>query len=373
VEIARRVAGSSKLETGDWTEQWIESLARDWNGIVGQIVACTDDMAQARAAMGRSLAWQEHLFAAGEYEAAAEIVMAVHRILARWGERDRAKALLRGSIETLESGNKAVAQGNLATLLREEGKLAEALATYEAVYRTFEAAGARQNATSVLELQSTVLIDMGEYDKAIALQERSMELKQEIGFEEGQAISLHQLSILYMLKEDYSAAHARSQEAEKLARKLNNEQFLAAVLHQQGLIYTDLARAAATSDEATAHRAAALERFQASLAISRRIGDQATTGKALGELGKLWQDAGQMREAIAAFAEDLEIHQRLGQPDQVGIVLEFPGGVHERQDQLAAALKKYQQALELARKYGSPQMRATEERHISRVRGKMGQ
>ena len=32
----------------------------------------------------------------------------------RWGERDRAKALLRGSIETLEGFNKTVAQGNLA-------------------------------------------------------------------------------------------------------------------------------------------------------------------------------------------------------------------------------------------------------------------
>ena len=101
-------------------------------------MARTDDMAQARAAMGRSLAWHEHLFAAGEYEAADDIVNAVWLVLARWGERDRAKALLRGSIETLEGGNKAVAQGNLATLLMDEGKLAEALATYEAVYRTFE-------------------------------------------------------------------------------------------------------------------------------------------------------------------------------------------------------------------------------------------
>ena len=79
-------------------------------------------------------AWHgsDHLFAAGEYEAAGEIVTAVYDILARWGERDRAKALLRGSIDTLEGGNKAVAQGNLATLLKDEGKLAEALATYEA-------------------------------------------------------------------------------------------------------------------------------------------------------------------------------------------------------------------------------------------------
>ena len=65
-------------------------------------------------------------------------------------ERDRAKALLRESIATLEGLNKAVAQGNLATLLTDEGKLAEALATHEAVYRTFEEVGARQQMAAVL-------------------------------------------------------------------------------------------------------------------------------------------------------------------------------------------------------------------------------
>ena len=50
----------------------------------------------------------------GDYEPAAEIVTAVYDVLARWGQRDRAKALLHGSIATLEGGNQAVAQGNLA-------------------------------------------------------------------------------------------------------------------------------------------------------------------------------------------------------------------------------------------------------------------
>ncbi len=70
--------------------------------------------AQARGAMARALDWQRHLFAAGEVEAAGEIVTAVYDILARWGERDRAKGLLRRSIASLEGFNKAVAQGNLA-------------------------------------------------------------------------------------------------------------------------------------------------------------------------------------------------------------------------------------------------------------------
>ena len=235
-------------------EEQIEDFARSGQGVVGQMVARTDDLDQAHAAMGRSLAWHGHLFAAGEYEAASEIVTAVWQVLDRWGERDRAKALLRGCIETVESANKAVAQSNLATLLAEEGKLAEALATYEAVYRTFEALGAKQQMAAVLSTTAIIYLNQGNYDKAIEYEERSLALEKERENEEGQTISLHQLSILHLRKEDYAAALARSQEAEKLARKLNNEQFLAAMLHQQGLILIREARAAATGDEAATHR-----------------------------------------------------------------------------------------------------------------------
>jgi tetratricopeptide (TPR) repeat protein len=341
------------------TEEQIESFARSHRGVVGQVVGHTEDLVEARAAMGRVLAWRDHLFAAGTYDPAGEIVSAVFDVLARWGERDRAKALLRGCIETVESANKAVAQSNLATLLAEEGKLAEAL-------------GAKQQMAAVLSTTAIIYQNQGNYDKAIEYEERSLALEKERENEEGQAISLHQLSMLYRFKEDYAAALARSQESEALFRKRNIESHVAATLHEQGIIHIKIARAAATGDEAAAHRAAAGERFEASLAISRRIENQADAADTLSELGKLWMDAGQMREAIAAFTKALEIDQRLGRPAKVGLRLEFLGTVHEDQGQYAAALEKYQQALELARKFSSPQEQAIVERHIARVRGKMG-
>jgi tetratricopeptide (TPR) repeat protein len=354
-----------------WTDEQIEKLARGLDGVVGQMVRRTDDLAQARAAMARALEWQHHLFEAGDYEAASDIVTAVVEVLHRWGERDRAKALLRSSVETLEGGNKAVAQGNLATLLLQEGKLDEALDTYQAVYRTFEALGATQDAATALELQSTVLQQMGEYNKAIALQEKSLKLKREIGYEEGQAISLHQLSILYMLQGDYPTALARSQEAEKLARNLKNDHFVAAMLHQQGLILNRLARAAQTDEEGKTHRRAAVERLQQSLAINRRIGDEEGIADTLNELGKLHMNAGQMHEAITALAEALDIFTRMGNPAKVSISLEMLGHVHELQGQYAAALEKYQQALELKRKYMGPQNVAITEANIARVQAKL--
>jgi tetratricopeptide (TPR) repeat protein len=369
VEIARQAAAQSGQSS---TDEEIEALARDRHGVVGQLVARTDDMGQARAAMARALEWQHHLFAAGAYESAGEIVTAVYDILARWGERDRAKALLRGSIETLEGGDKAIAQGNLATLLMDEGKLDEALATYQAVYRTFEALGAKQQMAGALGQIGNVYQVMGEYDLAIEKQEQVNQIAQKAQIAEYEAISLHQLSMLYRGKGDYAMALARSQEAEKLARQLKNDQFLAAMLHEQGLILNRLAGAAQSEAERETQRRAAFERFQESLDISRRIGNEGGAADSLGELGKLLLAAGQLREAIAAFSEALEIYRRLGNPAKAGIVLGFLGSVHERQGQYAAALEKHEQALGLLRQYGSPQQVAIEETLIARVRGKLG-
>jgi tetratricopeptide (TPR) repeat protein len=368
VEIAKQ----SVRPGAQVTQEQIEAFARSARGIVGQMVARTDDLGQARGAMARALEWHYHLFAAGEYQAAAEIVMAVWLVLHRWGERDRAKALSRGSIQTLEGGNQAVARMNLATLLMDEGKLDEALATYQDMYRTFETMGAKQQMAAALGQMGSVYGYMGKYDLAIEKQEQVRKIAQETQNAEYEATSLHQLSMLYRLKEDYATALARSEEAEKLARKLGNQALVAAPLHEQGLIHNKLARAAQSEGERQTHRRAAAERLQRSLEIQRRIGDEAGAADTVGELGKLLMEAGQLREAIVALTEFTETQRRLGNPAKMGIGLELLGSVHERQEQYAAALEKYEQALELARQYSSPQDVAIVENHIARVRGKLG-
>jgi tetratricopeptide (TPR) repeat protein len=331
----------------------------------------TDDLAQARAAMARALEWQHHLFKAGAYKAAGEIVTAVWDILARWGERDRTKALLHGSIATLEGPNKAVAQGNLAALLMEEVQLDEALATYQEVYRTFEAMEKRRDMAAVLNQQSIIYDMMGRYDDAVATGERGLKLIRELGDEEGQAIVLHQLSIFYLDKGDYATALARSEEAEKLNRRLHREAGIATNLHQQGLMLTNLACTAHTNKERITHLSAAFERFQQSLVIARRIGHEPGIANCLGELGKLLRDAGQMGEAIAAFTEALDIFTRMGNPTRTGFALQDLGIVHELQGQHAAALEKYQQALNILERVGAVREAEINRRHIGRVQAKL--
>jgi tetratricopeptide (TPR) repeat protein len=191
--------------------------------------------------MARALEWRYHLFVAEDYAAADTIANSVGHILYRWGHRDRVKALLRESIETLQGVNKAVAQGNLSTILVEEGKLDEALATYESIYQIFEALSSREQMATVLAQISTVYQLKGGIDQAIASRNASLRLCQEIGEETGQSINLNNMSTLYRLKNEYAIALGHSEESETLARKLGNEQTLAVSLTQQGLTLIELA------------------------------------------------------------------------------------------------------------------------------------
>jgi len=231
----------------DWSEEEIEEVARHDRGVVGQMVRQTQDMAQARGALAQALAWQRHLFAAGEVGAAGNIVTAVVEVLARWGQRDQAKALLRRSIDSLAADPfaQAAAQGNLATLLKGEGKLDEALATYQAVYETFAQLDGKQQMAATLAQMSMVYQNKGDLTTAVTRQEESLRLNEEIGDEEGQAISLHQLAMLSRMQGDYPAALSRSQAAEKLNRNSQRAHLLAGSLHEQGIIYNKMA----SSDE----------------------------------------------------------------------------------------------------------------------------
>ena len=95
-------------------------------------------------------------------------------VLPAGAERDRAKALLRESIDTLEGANRAVAQGNLATLLMDEGKLAEALEMYESGIAVYRQIGAHQQLAARLNNMSIIQQQLGNYDAAIELQNESL-------------------------------------------------------------------------------------------------------------------------------------------------------------------------------------------------------
>ncbi|CAG0927451.1 hypothetical protein TFLX_00468 [Thermoflexales bacterium] len=356
VEAARQYTAQSG-ET--LTDEEIELLARSSRGIVSAFVRQTQDMQRAHWSMDRALQWQHHLFKAGRVDVADNIVNNIWLVLDRWGQRDLAKTLLRRSVDSLDGPNRAVAQSNLAKLLVDEGRLAEALQVYEEVYRTFIALDAKSQIAAVLSQIGIIYKQQGDLSRAIEKQQSSLEIQREISNEEGQAIGLHRLSMLYRMKEDYDEALAYSKQAVAIDRKRGDMAGLATDLHEQGIIYV-----------LTNRKQDALECFNESLNIKRQIGNESGVASSLGELGNLYTDAGMIREAIVAFREAMEIYQRQGDP-KMGQILEGMGIVHEVQGEYTAALEKYQQAKQILQQsypVGLPII----EQHIARVLGKTG-
>ena len=240
--------------------------------------------------MGRSLAWRDAPLRRGRV---------------RSGGRDRHRHLRHPrplgpsataprrccaeSIATLEGGNRAVAQGNLATMLMDEGKLAEALATYEASLSDVSGGiGARRQMAVALSQMGACLSER--WASSIRQSRRRKDPGRWIrraATKKARPSACTSSPCSTCSRRTTAAALARSQEAEALFRKLNIEAHVAATLHEQGLIYTLQARDAATDDgggRPTARRpSTASPRAWPS---SRRIGNRGRRGRFAGRTGQ---------------------------------------------------------------------------------------
>ena len=303
-----------------------------------------------------------HLFEAGEYEQADDIVCAIYVHLDMQGLRELLKELLKKSIYSLEGPNRYVAMGNLASLLNEEGKWRDALNTHQECLEFFRSIDAKSQMASAIGQQAQIYQDRGEYGQALSLEQESLVLGEEIGNKGGIVISHYRIVQLLDRMGRYDEARKQGEEGLKIARELNHKAGEACFLHQLGITLNGLNRPKE-----------AFERFTESLAIREQIGDKAGQADSLSEIGKLLLAEGQFKEALDYFQRALNIDRALDIPVKVAIDFEAIGVVFEEQGYYEEALIKYQEALQLFPRYGSPQDIVRTERNIARVKNLLGQ
>lgn len=306
------------------------------------------------------LQMHHHLFVAGEYEQADDLVNALWQFLAMLGRRELAKALLRQSIASLQGFSKYVALGNLATLLNDEGKWQQALKTYQQCIEYFEKSGNKQNAAVGMSQQAQIYQERGDYARALELEREALQIKEEIK-DESAVIQHYRIAQLLFLMKKYDQALTAGEQALDKARAIENHQLEAACLHQLGLTLNKLDRPQE-----------AFEKFQQSLAIEEELGNRAGQADSLGEMGKLLMNAGHHAEALQFLQRGMAINIELQDYVKAAIKLEKIGIVFERQGHFAEALEKYGEALRLKKQFHNQQGIAITENNIARVRGKMG-
>ncbi len=329
-EARRRIMTGSAAA---WTEARIEWLARDSNGILGMWIRQTQDPERARRVMADALAWQDHLFQAGELEAAVHLVHTITPVLNRWGLHDLSEALLQRIIAS--DKERVTSMDNLANLHIVRGHLDQALEVYEELYAMLKAQGAKEQMASILRRIAGVYYQLGDTLQAIQKHEAALRLMHEIGNRNGEGLCLSQLATLYRQTGDHKRALVCARAAQDIYEKLKNPAGAAAALYEQALNLKHTGR----PDQA-------LEHLQAGLELTRNLGDDALTCNILQEIGALHGDGGRLEAAIEATLQAVEVCGRVD-ARRAAPLWEFLGKLYEQQGHLEKAATSYAQARRL--------------------------
>ncbi len=319
-----------------WPPERVAWLARDSNGILGMWLRQTQDPEQARRTMDEALAWQYHLFKAGDAEAAAHVIHTIVPVLNRWGQHDLSEALLQRSIAVTAGPERAPSMDDLATLYLDRGHLNEALKVYEEVYQMFAAQGAREQMAHILRRIARAHQQLSNHRQAIETYEAALRIMREIGDENGQSACLHQLATIHRQLGDYQRALACSQATTQLQRKLGNLPGAAAALHEQALALKHIN-----------HLDSALDCWQQSFDIAHTMGDEVMAVDALREMSAVYRDSGRLNEAIEASLKAVEMCYRVN-PQKAATLLQTLGKLYEQQGDAEKAAASYAQARRMA-------------------------
>lgn len=332
-EARRRVVARNMTA---WPQERVAWLARDGNGVLGMRVRQTQDPELARRALDDALAWQHHLFEAGDAEAAAHIVRTIVPVLNRWGQHDLSEAFLQRSIAASAGPDRAPSMDDLATLYMDRGHLAEALTVYEEVYQMLAVQGAQDQMAHILRRIARTYQQLGDYPQAIQKYETALHIMRETGDETGESLCLHQLASIHRQTGNYQDALVYGQATKELHDKLGNRAGAAAALYEQALIFKHINRLDS-----------ALDHWRQSFELARDTGDEVIAINALIEMSAVYRDGGRLDDAIATALKALEMCYR-ADPHKAATLLESLGKLYEQQGNPEKAATSYAQARRMA-------------------------
>ncbi|HEY9748064.1 MAG TPA: tetratricopeptide repeat protein [Allocoleopsis sp.] len=226
-----------------------------------------------------------------------------------------------------------------------QGELKAALQTFEAVLARLE--GRRLNATQQQQRAETlnqlglVYEALGQYDRAIAMHERSLELQRQLGDRQGEGAALSNLGIVSARLSRYDQALAYYQQGLQLLRSVGDREGEAATLSAIGMAYRGMGQ-----------YAKALGFYQQALQIQREIQDARGEATALNNIGVSYTYLDDYPKALQAYQQALAIRHKIGDRRGEGLTLSNLGGVYDNQGQYAQGLTYYEQALAIRREVG---------------------
>lgn len=329
IDAARRQVLARNINA--WTENRIEWLARDANGILGTMLRQQKDPGAQREILERAMAWQHHLFAAGKIDEATQVIQATAPKLKREGQVDLAEALLQRTVKLPAQASHITGADQLALCVEGE-PLSAALDVYQQVYAALDAKDSDLQRAHVLMRAAWVQYRLGKLEDAIKSFTQALQSTRREGDKEGEAECLRRLAMLHRETGNLREALVYSQAAKEHYEAFDSPSGLASAEREQGLILKELG-----------HLENALESFATSLRICRRLGDTQGITENLTEVGLIFEKLGRNEMAIQVIEEALQHYEHLKSPEH-NKILSLLEDLYARKQRLDEAVAKLRTA-----------------------------
>jgi tetratricopeptide (TPR) repeat protein len=250
----------------------------------------------------------ELLMEAEAFDAASRPLINATTLLDRWGFGQYLEGQYRRLFDKLDADVNAVLLHNFGNLVMNRGDYDKALECYERSLKVSEEVGNRSGVASSLTQIGRIHQERGDYDEALEYYERSLKIFEELGNRPSVAIPLHQIGNIHYLQGDYDKALGYYDRSLKIAEELGDRSGVADTLHQLGMIH----QRRGDLDKASEH-------YDRSLKISEEIGDRSGVAKSLHQIGVIHQQRGDYDEALKYYERSLRIKEEIG--DRAGVAI----------------------------------------------------
>lgn len=308
-----------------------------------------------------------HLFQAGEYDRAYELLGSASRWLQNRGRVREGLDILKPFLtEQIRKTMPQLLAGQLLGIVgmahHRLGRVDYAICCYEQSLAIRRELGDRRAEGTVLGNLGLAYADLGQVEKAIGIYKQRLQIARAIGDRPGEGNALGSLGSAYHRLGHLDKAIDYYKKGLAIARETSNRRDEGGTLGNLGLAYADLGQ----MDNA-------IDIYERCLVITRDIGDRHGEGNTLGNLGSAYWVLGQMDKAITILEQALVIHREIGDRHGEGNDLGNLGSVYADLGQMDKAVRFYEQRIKIAREIGDRRGEGSAVGKLGTVHANLGQ
>jgi tetratricopeptide (TPR) repeat protein len=184
-------------------------------------------------------------------------------------------------------------------------------------------------------------IFQAEYDKALEVCQKSLELSLIIGDRQAEAITLNNMGKIYYDKGDYTGAGGCWLKTLDIQRQIGDKKGEATTLNNLSALET-----------ARGDHSSALRYLEQSLNIAQQTNERQNEGRALNNIGKIYSDKGEYDSALHYLERSLNIREQVGDRMGEAVTLNNISGLYSTRGDYDIALRYLEQSLYIKQEIG---------------------